>query len=240
MTYNTKPEFLNGLRVALEQNNITDIPDILSDFRQHFDDGAASGESEAEVCAKLGDVDDIVKQYISDMEQRRAEEQNSGFGGNTYDQQQTAYSQPQQNYAQPQYQQPAQQSGADGGKIAGVIILDLLVYCWAIPTLLGLIVGLYSVTVSFAVTGVSLFVTGLISVGVNLSGFIVTGLPSLAVIAAGIIFIGFGGMLVIASIAATKGFINICIAIINQHSKAFSGKKVLEKIGKKKEAAYNE
>lgn len=243
MTYNTKTEFLTGLREALERNNITDMRDILTDFRQHFEDGAASGESEAEVCAKLGDVDDIVRQYIADMEQERVNTESTGFGGNTYEQpqQNTGYSQ--QNYQQPQYQQapqyqqPPQQSGADGGKIAGVIILDILVYSWALPALLGLIVGLYSVTVTFAGTGISLLVGGLISLGIDLGGFIMTGLPGLAVASLGIMFVGFAGMLVIASIGATKGFINICIAIINQHSRAFSGRKVLDKIGKKKEAA---
>ncbi len=241
MIYNTKTEFLTGLREALERNgtNINDIHDILSDFRQHFEDGEASGETEAQVCEKLGDVDDIVRQYISETEQARVDSESTGFGGNTYEQQpqpNAAYGQ--QSYQQPQYQQPPQQSGADGGRIAGVIILDLLVYCWALPALLGLIVGLYSVTITFAGTGISLLVGGLISIGIDLGSFIITGLPSLAVASMGLMFIGFAGMLVIASIASTKGFINICIAIINQHSKAFSGKKVLDKIGRKKEAAY--
>ena len=232
MTYNTKPEFLTGLREALERNNVTDIRDILTDFRQHFDDGEASGETEAEVCRKLGDVDDIVKQYISDMSEKKAAEAAEAVGATGFDsefgQTQTA------QYAAPVQMQPQpQQSGADGGKIAGVLILDFLVYCWALPALLGLIFALIGVAISFSATGITLFVAGIISFGANLGGMIVTGFAPVSILCLGIMFIGLGGMLVIASISSVKGFINLCIAIVNQHSRAFAGKNVANKIGKK-------
>jgi len=237
MTYNTKTEFLTGLRETLERNGIgiNDIRDILSDFRQHFEDGAASGESEADVCAKLGDVDEIVRQYISDNPTHTTTSgsmpEASGFG---------AEGAPEQPYSQPRYAEPVNQSPhADGGKIAGVICLDIFLYSWALPTLLSLIVALYSVAAAFSATGISLFAAGLISVGIDLGGILMTGFAPLSIAALGVMFIGFGGMLVIASIGATKGFINLIIAIINQHSRAFAGKNVAQKIGKRnREVAY--
>ncbi|MCR4781067.1 MAG: DUF1700 domain-containing protein, partial [Ruminiclostridium sp.] len=121
MTYTTKTEFLTGLRETLERNNVKDLSDILTDFRQHFDDGAAVGESEADVCRKLGDVDDIVQQYIADNPGAQQAPtggrmpEASGFG---------AEGGAEQPYGQPRYvETQPQQQGADAGKIVGVLCL---------------------------------------------------------------------------------------------------------------------
>ena len=66
MNYSTRIDFMNGLREALAKNGISDARDILLDFDQHFDDGIAAGETEAQVCEKLGDVEEIAKQYTSE------------------------------------------------------------------------------------------------------------------------------------------------------------------------------
>jgi uncharacterized membrane protein len=242
MTYTTKTEFLTGLRETLERNNVTDLRDILSDFRQHFEDGAAVGESEEEVCRKLGDVDDIVQQYISEnpgVQSAPAQQVNtaqqtstsgdmpeaSGFG---------AEGSAQQPYSQPRYaEQQAPTQGADAGKIVGVICLDLFVYSWALPTLFGLIIALMSITVAFSVIGIVCLLGGIVAIGAGFGGLIVTGFAPVSVACLGIMFIGFAGMLVIGSIGSVKGFINLCIAIINQHSRACAGRNVLNKIGQK-------
>lgn len=241
MTYTTKTEFLTGLRETLERNNVTDLSDILTDFRQHFDDGAAVGETEEDVCRKLGDVDDIVQQYIADNPgAQRAAAPNtasqqaptggdmpeaSGFG---------AEGGAQQPYSQPRYVDPQpQQSGADAGKIVGVLCLDVFLYSWALPTLFGLIWGLIGIAIGFSAAGFGLFIGGLIGTGASLGGLIITGFAPVSIVCLGVMFIGFAGMLVIASISAVKGFINLCITIINQHARAFAGKNVLNKIGKK-------
>ncbi len=236
MTYTTKTEFLTGLRETLERNNVTDMSDILSDFRQHFEDGAAVGESEEEVCRKLGDVDDIVQQYIADNPgvqsapvQQTATSgdmpEASGFG---------AEGAGEQPYSQPRYIPPQQQTpGADAGKIVGVLCLDLFVYSWALPTLFSLIIALMSITLAFGIVGLVCFFGGIVAIGAGFGGLIVTGFAPLSVACLGIMFIGFTGMLTVASVGSVKGFINLCIAIINQHGRAFAGRNVLDKIGRK-------
>ncbi len=267
MICSTKTEFLTGLRLALEKNNINDTSDILTDFRQHFDDGEAAGETEAEVCQKLGDVDDIIKQYISEdadvVEKAPAAEtaanssarqaadasgfaQDNGtysapgdaYAGNTYTGQQqytgNTYT-GQQQYAGAAPQQSA--SNADGGKITCAIVLDLLVYSWAIPALFGIIMGLFGLTIGFVASGIAIGIAGIAAFFGAIGGFVVTGFAPISLLLLGITVTALGGMLVIASIASARGFINIIIAIINQHSNAFVGRKVLNKLGSSKKEA---
>ena len=244
MTYNTRADFMNGLRQALAGSDVTDAREILADFDQHFDDGAAAGESEAEVCEKLGDVDEIVKQYVSENLEEAAKKAEDHFdpdelemkkaGDDTAPGEQIPPAPMYNNYAQ----QPQQNTfSPDAGSIIGVICLDVFVLSWAIPTLFGLIMGLYGTTIGIAITGVVLVIASIILMITGVTGLITTGFAPLSVFFCGTMFIGFGGMLVIASIAATKGFINLCIAIINLHAKVIAGHKVLNKIGKKNKEA---
>ena len=247
MICTTKSEFMTGLRIALENNNVTDTRDILTDFRQHFEDGEAAGETEAEVCRKLGDIDEIIKQYISgDMTEnttsaqtanaqqytgnaQTADPEASGFGA---DSQYSAPPPPQYGSVQQAAPQPAGFQPS-AGKIVGILCLDLFIYSWALPALASLIISLMGVTISFAASGLGIFLAGILSCFINMSGVISTGFAPLSLIFLGIMFMAFGGMLVIASIGSVKGFINIIIAIINHHAKIFAGHKVLSKIGKK-------
>lgn len=68
MTYQRKSEFIDGLKEALSRCGIAEQREILLDFEQHFSDGAAAGETEAQTCEKLGDPEEIAKQYIPDTE----------------------------------------------------------------------------------------------------------------------------------------------------------------------------
>lgn len=68
MTYQNKSAFIDGLKDALLRYGITEQRDILLDFEQHFSDGAAAGETEAQTCEKLGDPEEIAKQYVSEGE----------------------------------------------------------------------------------------------------------------------------------------------------------------------------
>lgn len=226
MICNSKTEFLTSLRVALENNGINDRTDILNDFRQHFEDGAAAGESEADVCRKLGDIDDIIKQYITEeAEQKASEPDMSGFGADSA------------NTVPPQYgnvQQPQQEGfHADGGKITGLIFLDILIYSWTLPALASLIISLIGMAIGFVTGGITLMIGGAFSSVIDMSGFISTGFVPISIVFLGITLAALGGMLVIASINSVKGFINICIAVVNQHSRTFSGKNIAKKIGKK-------
>lgn len=244
MTYTNKSDFMNGLREALGRNDVRDARDILIDFEQHFDDGAAAGESEEDVCRKLGDVDEIVKQYISDDDAPQTSTgtsapppDTSGFGAdsNTANAGQPVYAQPAAQYGQAQQNKPF---SPDAGNVIGILLLDILIYSWALPALFGLIMGLMGMTIGFIGTGVGIFFGGIAACFVDMTGIIVTGFAPLSLIFLGIMFMAFGGMLVIACIGAVKGFINICIAIINHHARVFAGHNIANKIGaKKKEAA---
>lgn len=233
MICTTKSEFLTSLRVALENSGISDRPDILSDFRQHFEDGEAAGESEAEVCRKLGDVDDIIKQYVTeDAEQKASAPDTSGFGAETDQTAATTAVPPQYGSVQNAAAQP-QGFTPSAGKIVGVLCLDVFLYSWAIPALISLICSLAAVALSFSVSGIVMTIGGLVSCFVTATGFISTGFAPISLVFLGLLFVGLGGMLVIATIGSVKGIVNLIITIINQHSKIFVGHKVLNKIGKK-------
>ncbi|MDR2558827.1 MAG: DUF1700 domain-containing protein [Oscillospiraceae bacterium] len=64
--YKTKNEFLTGLEKELGRAGITDKSEIIADFELHFADSTAQGLSEAEICAKLGSISEIAKQYAED------------------------------------------------------------------------------------------------------------------------------------------------------------------------------
>ncbi|MBP3854502.1 MAG: DUF1700 domain-containing protein [Ruminiclostridium sp.] len=239
MICSSKTEFLTSLRVALERNNVTDTRDILTDFRQHFEDGAAAGETEAEVCEKLGDIEEIIKQYVSETDTAETPKSapapdagmpdTSGFGADSFgNPAPPPYSQP--RYAEPARFQPS------AGKIVGILCLDVFIYSWALPTLAGLIVALISIAISFSLSGMVVFIASIFTFFTDLGGIIVTGLAPLSLLFFGLMTISLGGMLVIASIGSVKGLINIFIAIVNSHAKVFAGHKIWNKIGRKKEA----
>ena len=263
MKYNNKSEFLNGLREALGRYSVPDAREILIDFEQHFDDGAAAGESEAEVCEKLGDVEEIAKQYISDIDfpeneskaDNSAAEQPSaiGFGAETGEAaqqysygQQYGRAQNMQNAQTAQTAQNAQQYAApqnsfspDGGKVVGVICVDLFVLSWAIPSLLAVILSFYSAVVAFGVSGIAVMVLGAVSSFVDVTGILHTGLAPISCVLLGILLCALCGMLVLLCVQIGKGFCAIIRNIINWHSRVFVGRNVINKKNKNvnKEAA---
>ena len=80
-------------------------------------------------------------------------------------------------------------------------------------------------------SGIGIFFAGICAFFIDISPFVATGFAAVSLVFLGIMFAALGGMLVIAAIAAVKGFINICIAIINHHARIFAGHDVLEKLG---------
>ncbi|MGN0618338.1 MAG: HAAS signaling domain-containing protein [Ruminiclostridium sp.] len=273
MKYNNKSEFLNGLREALGRYSVPDAREILIDFEQHFDDGAAAGESEAQVCEKLGDVEEIAKQYISDIDFAETESKTasaaaeepaaSGFGAETGEaSQQYSYgqqyggaqnmqnAQAAQNMQNAQTAQNAQQYGApqnynnvgfspNPGKIVGVICVDLLVFSWAIPSLLTVILSFYSAVMAFGVSGISIIVLGAVSSFADVTGILHTGLAPISCVLLGILLSALCGMLVLLCVQIGKGFCAIIRNIINWHSRVFVGRNVINKKNKNvnKEAA---
>ncbi len=233
-----KATFMNELRNSLSEYGVNDSREILLDFEQHFEDGKAAGETEDQVCEKLGNPVEIAKQYISgsDIKVEEKEVKQSAFDSNTYSQpytQQPVYqSAPAAAEAEPKKFKP------DAAKIIGVLCVDLLVFSWVIPALMSLIIGLYSCTLGLGLGGIAVFIGGVLLAFINTITWLFTSFSPLSTALFGIVMMALSSLLVFASIGATKGFINIFKHIVNWHSEAFVGKKIC-KTGKKtaKEAA---
>jgi len=63
----TKQMFIHELKVALAGVNDTVREEILSDISEHFIEGAAQGQSEAEICRSLGQPGSIAAQVLEEM-----------------------------------------------------------------------------------------------------------------------------------------------------------------------------
>lgn len=246
-----KTDFMNKLQSSLSDYGVADTREILLDFEQHFEDGRAAGETEDMVCEKLGDPVEIAKQYIPDGEISVEEvktapkaEEPSAFDSNSYtgagstqtDSNGTYGSTP--PYTPPQQYQP-QGFDPSGAAIVGVLLVDLLVFTWALPTLVSLIITLYGVTVSIGGAGVLTFIGGILMSFMDTTTWLFTTLSPISTSLLGVVMIAAVPLLVIGSIAATKGTINIFKHIINWHSMTFAGKKIctFKKKNKNGEAA---
>ena len=65
MTYNTKAEFMAALKSQAEKYSLS-FGEMAEDFERHFSEGEENGETESEICAKLGDPVEIVQEYVGE------------------------------------------------------------------------------------------------------------------------------------------------------------------------------
>jgi len=220
-----KIDFMNSLKSRLAEYGVTDSREILLDFEQHFEDGIAAGETEDMVCKKLGDPNEIAKQYIPDMEipamnTNNATGSGAAFGAAPGGFATNSYSVPPQA-AQNQGFQP------DAGKIIAMLAIDLLLLSWAVPSLISLVVGLYGCTIGFGAGGIASFIGGILMNFIDTSTWLFTTFSPLSTTLFGVMIMAGCSLLVIASIAATKGVINLIKLIINWHSETFVGRRIL-------------
>lgn len=61
----TKKQYLEELKRELENNNVEEIEDILSEYEEHFAFKAEEGFTEEEIAKKLSSPKDIAKEYAS-------------------------------------------------------------------------------------------------------------------------------------------------------------------------------
>lgn len=262
-TFQNKSEFMQALRKELAERNITDTRDIMLDFEQHFDDGIARGLTEQEVCGKLGDLGEIVAQYQDEAAemnkctelavpgaekaeqpsaQQNAAAQNTsaqqnasdGFAGNTYEHpKQNTYT---QNTAYNQPQQKANGFEPNVGGLIGAICVDLFVFSWALPALVGVICAYFSIPISLFISGLASVLCGMFG---GIAGIIqfVSPFGPMSNVAFGIMLMALSGLAVLLAIVIVKGFIGIIISIINWHSKLIVGRDVIERKNKKKATA---
>lgn len=216
-----KTEFMNKLNESLSGYGINDTREILLDFEQHFEDGAKAGLTEEQVYEKLGDPVEIAKQYMSENEESYTEKkteastQQSAFDTNNYSQ-------------MPPPVQPVQNTGfqPDVGKIVCILLVDILIFTWALPTLFSLVFSLYGVTLAIGGSGIAVSIAGLLMGIVDTSSWLFTTFSPISTALFGVMLMAACPLLVIASIAATKGCINIGKHIVNWHSRAFVGRNV--------------
>lgn len=224
-----KKDFMELLGDSLSAYGVSDAREILLDFEQHFEDGIAAGETEEQVCEKLGDPIEIAKQYIPDadidVEEKKQTTEASGFDTNSYTQQTVP----------PVYNPQPQKFKPDAGKIVVILLIDIMIFTWALPTLVSLVISLYGVVAAFAGSGIAVVVGGILMNFMDTTKWFFTTLSPISTSLFGVVMLAACPLLVIASIAATKGVINVFKRIINWHSEAFVGRKVCT-IGKKGEA----
>lgn len=58
-----KEQYLSTLRKRLDQENVPDVEEILTEYEEHFDRKLADGFSEEEIAAKLGNPVEIAEQF---------------------------------------------------------------------------------------------------------------------------------------------------------------------------------
>ncbi len=239
MTYTSKEQYINALIRALTRCGVTDTREILTDFEQHFADGAAAGETEEQTCVKLGDPEEIAEQYISEGFQADSPEQTasaSGFGADPFggaSAQQTQQAQTAQTI--PPVQQAAQTASfsPDSAAIVGILCVDIFVFSWTLPTLMSIIIAFYSCVAGLFFAGLGVFIGGVALGIVGSLTWLTTSFSAVSTALLGVVLASGALLLTGACVAAGRGFVNICISIINWHSRVFAGKNVLNKIGKK-------
>ena len=228
----TKSIFMENLKASLSEYGVTDTREIMLDFEQHFVDGLAAGETEAQVCEKLGDPVEIAKQYIPEADfnvgEKKQETKTDASGFNA-----GAFTKPEENAYNGSAEKPFQ---ADIGKVIIVLLIDLFVFTWALPSLISLLCSLFGITLSVGFSGIVTFIAGILMGFMDTSTWLFTTLSPVSTSLFGVVLMAATPLLVIASIAATKGTVNIFKYIINWHSETFVGRKVCSFEKKNKEA----
>lgn len=176
------------------------------DFERHFSEGEENGETESEICAKLGDPVEIVKEYVGEnsenVQSSNSNEQNITAGVNRVD---------------------SNTGKISGGMITGVILLDLFVLDWALPTLASLVIVYIAVAFAFIVSGVA----SIISVILPFVSDSVTALlfGRMFNVFAGMVILGLGGIMAAFTPNVIKGFAGVIKAAARLHVRAFAGRK---------------
>lgn len=205
MTYNTKAEFMAALKSQAEKYSLS-FGEMAEDFERHFSEGEENGETESEICAKLGDPVEIVKEYVGEnsenVQSSNSNVQNITAGANRVD---------------------SNTGKISGGMITGVILLDLFVLDWALPMLASLVIVYIAVAFAFIVSGVA----SIISVMLPFVSDSVTALlfGRMFNVFAGMVILGLGGIMAPFTPNVIKGFASVIKAVARLHVRAFAGRK---------------
>ncbi len=205
MTYNTKAEFMAALHAEAAKYSLP-FEEMAEDFERHFSEGTKNGESESEICAKLGDPVEIVKEYVGELSENvqscNSNVQNATAGVNRID---------------------SNTGKISGGMITGVILLDLFVLDWALPTLASLVIAYIAVAFAFIVSGVASIISVMLPfVSDSITSVLFGGIFN---VFAGMVILGLGGIMAAFTPNVIKGFAGVIKAVARLHVRAFTGRK---------------
>lgn len=128
---------------------------------------------------------------------------------------------------------PPKNNAPDAGKIVGAVCVDLLIFSWAIPALASLVTALFACAVSFAVSGITTFVGGMMMGVTDVSSWFSSGFSPVSTVLLGALIATGSVLLWLLSMKAATGFINVILRIVNWHSRAIVGRNICTLIGKK-------
>ena len=205
MTYNTKADFMAALQKEAAKYSLP-FDEMAEDFEQHFSEGVENGESESAICAKLGDPAEIIKEY--------AEETADNIHNSGSNIPKAAYG---TNPTEPDA------GKISGGMIAGVLLLDLFVFDWALPTLASLVIAYVAVAFAFIVSGaLSIVAVFMPFVPESITTILFGGLFNMF---AGMAILGLGGIMAVFTPNVIRGFLGTIKAVARLHVRAFTGRK---------------
>lgn len=203
----TKNEFIAVMERQLIRLPKADRDDILSDYEDHFARGMAEGKTEEQVCADIGDPDELALTYLENLP--------DGSKGAPY----VPAQEPQQAEA-PTYQPPvygAQDAAQNAPyvqqtqptrsfdrttSIVIVVLLSLFIAAPVVFMLVQTVLGLFGAGIGFGVASIAFLVSGVLGTSVGVA-------VAIGVLLMSIGFLAFGGLFIVGGIALIK-----CIIII--------------------------
>jgi uncharacterized membrane protein len=186
-----KKEFFKELKSRLKNLSKEDREEILEDYEEHFNIGLKKGRTEAKLIKSLGSPKAIAKQESANLLIKKAEEKAS-FSNVT----------------------------RAILAIIGLGFFNLVFVSGIFFGLIGVLIGVYAITISFVVTGIFLIFAPLIPAFTNLLAF---GITSLATIFAGIGCLCIGLLMLMGSYYTSKGFFSLVIKYLKLNIKIIRG-----------------
>lgn len=179
----TKNEFMCILRANLNNFSTEEVSEILYDYEEHFNIGAANGKSEAEIIEELGDPRVIASQYSSSKNSSE-NDYTSSYKAESHKDNET--------------KNPSSASSNSSDKLLTIILLVLLFIFGSGPILgvFGVIIGFLCAGIGIIIGGISMLIAGATGILPTFFGFIsltrlaVMSTPAFVLIAIGLIALG--------------------------------------------------
>ncbi|MCL1882100.1 MAG: DUF1700 domain-containing protein [Oscillospiraceae bacterium] len=243
---NSTFEFMVNLSSELDKFKIlpNEKEEILNDFERHFEEGISHGLTEQQISENLGDVKEIASQYNEQTTNTDSKFKSEKLKLN-FEEFANVVGKPSKGineaihltHFMPAVRNQASEIGdkigsqvnefgnkVDIGGLIGILALDIFVFSWAIPALFSVILGYFSIVISFFGTGIALVLGVPISFVLPL--VIDTSISTMGMVFLGIAFLALSGLGGILGISIAKGFIGCIKSIIDLHGMWICGKKV--------------